>query len=1043
MTAKILFRRPLLHKVQQALADANLIIEAPPGYGKTILLRQLAAFRPDSYYVPLTVRDSDTAVLQSRLPPRLSGHTWLLDDIHHLVASETAVAWLVQQLAQPDCRYVLAGRSIPNGLATGMVKGSVVYWSKADLLFAPEESEALLVSHADSNDSWHNWHKQAEGWPLGLGLVARLSGVHQVSPQQARQRLFDYLAQELFAQLPAELSRFMRVTAVPLRFNDALASHLLNAPAAPLRREVQGRNLFLDDGEQPGWFRYHDLIRDYLLETADFPLSPLYQQAVAWFAVQGEGETAVEQALDANLPELAAEQMTAVAPELLQKQGRIWTFHRWLGQLPAGVRRACADLLPPYIRKLHEAGLRAEAWRELRDWQQTATEFAEEELLAEARFVEGFLCFNEARHDESLAALQHLFLIPSSDDVQRRAYELLGHNLAGLNRLPEAAQAYRRGAAIAEQQGNQAAAAYTRHNLVALVLLPMGRFGEAEQLLRQSDDHFRQHEPYLLGGHLLTWSELYQEMGHWSDLAAILAEQEAMMANHDEWIDDDRLYLLWAQALGHTGQGELAAAQTALTEAQALPVDDDLAQLCLAWAQSWLYRRQGKLDEAIAHAKATLEERKSWPFWRAVLALEQEIALKDRDEPFHSDIHALIEARAAAHLVRLRALLTVRCWQRGNGRWRRHLRAVLFGLRRIGYGRLLISRDPELGASFWAIALAEGVNPAQATGALVEIGQIEPLLPLLRRASPDARRQIAATLARIGDERAMPELMNAIAQERETAVKQSLQQALRILEEQPPPPLRIKLMGIGCVWRGGMKLTSDAFHRPMVLRLLQYFALHRGQPLPRDHILEALWPDKPPDKAWATFRSVYSRLRQTLEPFMRSNGPCRYVTLKGESYRFDPLNLVTVDSEEALTAVNATLSAAATVAIPPLPDTLLTTLENWQPLIPDLPYADWLLDSREQLQEAYVSGCHYVARALLERGQAETAVPWAQKTIAAAPWQEEAYRTLMRAYARQGQPARALKVYQEAVAALREELDMSPSARTNWLARRLRQCEPI
>lgn len=80
---------------------------------------------------------------------------------------------------------------------------------------------------------------------------------------------------------------------------------------------------------------------------------------------------------------------------------------------------------------------------------------------------------------------------------------------------------------------------------------------------------------------------------------------------------------------------------------------------------------------------------------------------------------------------------------------------------------------------------------------------------------------------------------------------------------------------------------------------------------------------------------------------------------------------------------------------------------------------------------------------MLDRGEPAAAVAWAERVIAAAPWQEQGYQALMRAYARQGQRARALRVYDQAAAALERELAVEPSALTRWLRERLQRGEGI
>ena len=289
----------------------------------------------------------------------------------------------------------------------------------------------------------------------------------------------------------------------------------------------------------------------------------------------------------------------------------------------------------------------------------------------------------------------------------------------------------------------------------------------------------------------------------------------------------------------------------------------------------------------------------------------------------------------------------------------------------------------------------------------------------------------------------MPALAADMAAEDDPQAAAVLETALVHLESQPPPPLKVKLLGDFALWRAGQPIPNTAWHRPSVRRLFQYFALHRGEPLSRDRILDDLWPHSEPRKAWASFRTVYSRLCPVLDPYMRPKSPPRYVAVEGAVYQFDPHGVVEVDVESFQTTVREALTGAQAHDIPPLPEDLLAALERWAPLLPELPYEEWLLESREQLHDLYVEGCLYVAQALLIHGRPDEAEGWALRTVEAAPWLEEGYQALMRAHARQGQRALALKVYDKAVEALRRELDVEPASLTQWLAERLRQGKGI
>lgn len=305
------------------------------------------------------------------------------------------------------------------------------------------------------------------------------------------------------------------------------------------------------------------------------------------------------------------------------------------------------------------------------------------------------------------------------------------------------------------------------------------------------------------------------------------------------------------------------------------------------------------------------------------------------------------------------------------------------------------------------------------------------------------RARAARVLGEIGEPRAIPALAGALEGERDAVPRAAMEASLARIESLPPPPLHVRLMGAFRLTRAGEVVSPEDFQRPIVIRLLQYFALHGGETLPRDRILDDLWPDTPPDKAAVTFRSVYSRLRKVLEPYQRPKAPSRYFIVEGETYRFDPAGVVIVDAERFVETIHSLLEAAPAHDVLPLPEGFLAILETWQPLLPELPYEEWLLAPRQRVEDTYLEACLYAARAFLARDEAEPAARWASRAVERAPWLEEGYQILMRAHARQGQRAQALKVYQQAEEALERELAVEPSELTRWLRGRIEGGEEV
>ncbi len=1053
MRIEPLVRPRLLHSLQAALRSGHVLVTAPAGYGKTILLRSLAAYQPYTFYLPLSPADADLPYLQARLrdalPPayRESQSILMLDDIHHVEGGTEALTWLVEQLQREGPRLVLAGRWIPSSAIGDLATtGKLAHLNASDLAFTLAESQALLARHHTASPSLiAAWHERTGGWPLALALLAQMWTAPNPQPM-AEAGLFTYLARTLVQTLPPTLRRFWTLTAVPLRFNDELAAALFDAggDAVALRREIQYRNLFLEPTEEPGWFRYHELIREFLLQQATEDLTPIFQQTIAWFQARGDLEMAIEHALEASLYDEAARLILQIPADFVKTQGRVWTLRRWVLSLPDRAHSTHPELLFRLIATAHDTGGWPEAWPYLDRLLQLAEATGDTGLRHKALLSKGTLHFLEGAYEHSLAALRPILDDPTCDAaIKAAAYKAMGDTLLGPGRLRQAGWAYRRAITLAEQLGDEGLALRSRHNLAMMILIPLGRFEPARIALEHNAAREQADRPYESGIYLMGYCELYREMGDWPHLESLLAGFRALLDRLDEPIPEDLLYTLWYEAFLAIGRGQFIAAQETLNRAWALDVEDPLAILCLAWAQIWLRRREGRHQEAIRQAEAMLAQRTGWPFYRAILALERDIALGEKRAPLHPETKRLIQSRAGAQLVRLRALLALRCHRAGDPRWRRHVRAALYALRRPGYEHLLTRRDPDLGAPFWALALEGDMAVEQAIAALREIGDPAPVLPLLQHADPTVRTHAARALAAIGREEAMPSLVTALSTERDQHTATALRTALTHLESRPPPPLKVQLMGDFALWRDGELVPDTAWQRPIVRRLFQYFALHRTEALPRDRILDDLWPQAKPEKAWATFRTVYSRLRHVLDPYMRPKSPSRYVAVEGETYRFDPYDVVHVDVEAFEAAVYRTLSVAGEADIPPLSDELLTALAEWKPLLPELPYTEWLLTARERLNELYMEGCLYAARAFLAHGRPGEAVNWARRAVQVAPWLEEGYQALMRAYARQGQRGLALKTYEEALTALRRELDAPPSPLTRWLVERLHRGEDI
>lgn len=1054
---QIVLERPrLLRHLIAALRDGHVLISAPAGYGKSTLLRRLVSEYPRSTYIPLGPADVDLPYLQNHIAPLLQDYSALvLDDVHHLAGSDQALRWLLEQLGRPSPRLVVSGRHMPFDL-DALPPGRVQRLTGADMAFTPAETAAMLTSAAQrSPDAVAAWHSRSGGWPLAIGLLA--SQEWQSDPVDlSGSALFSYLAGNLLTGLPDDVRRFMELTGLALSFDDGLAAELLAADglaadAVRLRNEVQRRNLFLEPARTPGWRRYHQLIGQFLRQRP-FPDSHFFAELiVTWFETHDNLELAIEQALASGLEARAAVLISRASPEQIRKDGRYLTYRRWITSLSEPTHQLYPALrlqLGAFLHNLQP--YRAEAWRYVEATAQLAANRNDEALARTVRLRTGFMRYREGDYDRALATAWSLLADSECRGHDRSlALRLASVCLSETGRLREARAVFSQAVELAAALGDEDELHFTRNNLALTVLIPLGELEEAARLLQAEIDHFAE-SPALRLRSLVAWCDLCTAGGDWIGLAAAIEEWEQLQTHIEAAESGDQMWLNFYQALlATTDRNRLPQARRFAAEMRALAGDRPLAVLSLVWLECRLLRAEGRWSESAARSAAFLEAPGQPLFWRSSLALDRDIAAAlDDSQPaaafrLHRETHHLIQWRARADLMRLRAVLTIVCWKGQDRRWRHHARAVLAQLARPGYPAILTGRDPDLGAAFWSTLLAENVEPARAMDALQTIGDITAVSPLLRHPRPQVRARAARTLAAIGREEAMPVLAAAQTNEHEVAVSRALELALTHLEHQPPPLLSVKLMGEFALLRDGQPVEPRAWYRPIVRRLFQYFALHRGQPLSKDRILEDLWPGSTPDHGWTAFRTAYSRLRQTLDPFMRAKGPARYFDVSGEVYRFDPAGRVTVDSEIFQATMRAALHALGADEARPASPELLAALEGWEQLLPDLPYEDWLLEPRERLQSYYVEGCLAVAVNYFGRGQPADAMSWARRVVETAPWIEQAYQLLMRAYARQGQRSLALATFRQAKAALEAELAVAPSPLTIWLAERLQRGEEI
>lgn len=359
------------------------LVSAPAGYGKSTLLSSWAeALDCPVAWVSLDEHDSDFTVFisyvlgalqtiyptagvdtwaliqRSELPPQATISRSLINELnqiaadfvlvlddYHLIRSTSVHDFIEELLTHPPRHlHLVLGTRIdpPISLITLRARSQVTEIRLQDLRFTEAEAAVLLeklIGGALDAATVTELETRSEGWVTGLRLAA-LAMRHRLGRDRIQGRISlnnryvsEYLVSEILSQLSEQRAEQMLKTAVLDRFCARLcqaintsASGKGDQEAESFVRWLETSNLFvipLDD--QGVWFRYHHLFQAFLQNELERRFNPdeiatLHRQASEWFAQSDFLEEAVQHALAAQNPDLAARLVEDRRIELLFRQ---------------------------------------------------------------------------------------------------------------------------------------------------------------------------------------------------------------------------------------------------------------------------------------------------------------------------------------------------------------------------------------------------------------------------------------------------------------------------------------------------------------------------------------------------------------------------------------------------------------------------------------------------------------------------------------------------------------------------------------------------
>ena len=351
----LLDRERLLQLLDRAVTKRVTVISAPPGSGKTSLLRAWAdrstnrrrvafvsvdrdqqdaqrfwcavldairgparSIDPEARPALTAALDDDQAVdrVLSDVAEQVEPVVLIIDDLHELRSAD-ALTQLEQLLAilPSSARVVLSSRRDPPiRLHQLRLADEIAEIRAGDLRFSERETRELLAASGLrlSDAAVAALYQRTEGWVAGLRLaVISLSG--HPDPERfvaefsgTDRAIGEYLMAEMLERQPSEVQSMLLRTSLVDRLNGELADLLAGRSGSEqMLLELEDANAFVISLDaQRTWFRYHHLLADFLrLElrrTLADEVPDLHRRAARWFADHGDIVEAVRHTLAAG-----------------------------------------------------------------------------------------------------------------------------------------------------------------------------------------------------------------------------------------------------------------------------------------------------------------------------------------------------------------------------------------------------------------------------------------------------------------------------------------------------------------------------------------------------------------------------------------------------------------------------------------------------------------------------------------------------------------------------------------------------------------------
>jgi LuxR family maltose regulon positive regulatory protein len=950
----------------------------------------------------------------------------------------------------PNIHLILLSREIPPPVLEFQhlkIGQQALVLTNEDLAFTQDEVKEFFkkVRRISLNaDQLKRIYSATEGWIGALILLAEFLGRIQEStrekfisedfPAHFKNEIFQYFGKEIFSSLSTDVQEFLIKSSLIDLIEPAFVETFIGMESTQeTLREHARRNLFVHSyyDEKKGWlFQYHHLFRDFL--RAKFMTSlgheeqkSLLLRAGTLYAQRGELENSVKYLLDAKAYTQAASVIERLGMDLLQN-GRINDLSKWLSVLPEDIIQDSSWLLF-YLAMTKRFRVGAEnliglqkaytAFRQQGDMKGTLISLGE---LIERSVQTGIhLVPIEELIEAGEAALQQL---ESNEYPYERTvlwYSIGVGRILGEGDIRKAIWACENAYSIAKQLKNVSLQAYAL-SFSALGLVLLGEFSLAEKGLEKVE-------------------KIAEKSVH-PEFRAIELTVRCLLANH---------------------RGEFGKAEVLVQKLQ-----DEVEKHGFAYMVPWTFEisgylraAQGELSEAERIGKQYLSTAlsvKNSFFKGLAYRLLGLVYLHQKDfekarEAINQGIHVFSsEAPSRYHFNRAKIELGLVCthlkeYKRAEKAFDEALQyfssiSSHISLAEIHLATAFLLYDQRKNADATAqlrtgFKIAEDKKYEYFYNFGKEYLTKACLLALelkVEGAIDYAAHLLATRLSPVAEK----DLKN-LSNHPDSSVREKVWEIRRKIHRSKIPGLRIETLGGLQVFDGNSPIDEDQWDRIQPKQLLKAIVSHGGHSIPKEILIDELWPEESPKTAESNFKTTLQRLRKSLEPTIDKDFGSSYIHLH-DNILFLDSELCDVDADRFVSILKMAdekeKRGDKKAALPLYTEAVEIYKGDF---LPDETYISRVDKRREELKTKYIDLLNKMGRLHENQGAIKKAVGYYKMAIQADPLLEESYQKLMILYSSKGMYSEALRTYEDCKKTLKKELKSRPDETTDAIYKKI------